>query len=127
MIAGIGLDLCAIGRMEKAIERERFLERVYTERERERIRAASGMRRGEIAAGLFAAKEAVAKALGTGFDGFGPADIEIAPDARGRPECALHNRAAALAGGRSIRVSITHESDMAAAVAILEDTGRAAE
>ena len=121
MIRGIGLDLCDIGRMAKAIEKERFLERVYTERERERIRIASDVRRGEIAAGLFAAKEAVAKALGMGFDGFGPADIEIVPDESGRPVCTLYHRAAELLGTGRIWVSITHESGMAAATAVREE------
>ena len=125
MIHGTGIDLCAIGRIEKAIERPRFLERVYTEAERGRIQAVEGPRRGEIAAGLFAAKEAAAKALGTGFDGFGFIDIEVMPDASGRPVCALHkgahDRAAQLTGGAyRVHVSITHESGMAAAVAILE-------
>ena len=125
MILGIGIDLCEIARIARAIEKPRFLERVYTEAERERVLAASEIRRGEIAAGLFAAKEAVSKALGTGFDGFGPADIEVLPDAAGRPACALRggarDRAARLAGGACrVYVSITHESGMAAAVAILE-------
>ena len=126
MILGIGLDLCEIGRVEKAIEREHFLERVYTPDERARIGAAKGVRRGEIAAGAFAAKEAVAKALGTGFVGFFADAIEVLPDAQGRPVCALLNgakaRAEALAGGENyaVWVSITHEAGMAAATAILE-------
>ena len=123
MIRGVGMDLCDIERMEKAIERPRFLERVYTERERARILAANGTRRGEIAAGLFAAKEAVAKALGTGFNGFGPEDIEITPDALGRPVCTLHKRAADLAQGGRVHVSITHERGMAGATAVLEEEG----
>lgn len=122
MITGTGIDLCEIPRMAKAIEKAHFLERVFTPSEQARIRAASGPRRGEIAAGLFAAKEAVAKALGTGFDGFGPADIEILPDALGRPVCRLCRRAEALAAGGRIHVSITHEAGMAAAMAILEST-----
>ena len=125
MILGIGIDLCEIARIGAAIGRERFLERVYTERERERVLAASEVRRGEIAAGLFAAKEAVAKALGTGFLGFGLSDIEITPDDLGRPVCALHrgaaDRAKALSGGAyRLFVSITHEAGMAAATAVLE-------
>lgn len=121
MIRGIGLDLCGIGRIAGAIEKERFLRRVYTERERSRILAASGTRRGELAAGLFAAKEAVAKALGTGFNGFGPADIEITPDPGGCPTCTLYHRAAELLGDGRVWVSITHDSGMAAATAIWED------
>jgi holo-[acyl-carrier protein] synthase len=69
MILGIGSDICDIRRIEKAIERHgaRFLERVFTEIERakamrrtEKIQAATFAKR-------FAAKEAAAKALGTGF------------------------------------------------------------
>ena len=126
MILGIGIDLCGISRIEAAIGKPRFLERLYTEAERGRILAASDARRGEIAAGLFAAKEAAAKALGTGFDGFGFADIEIVPDAAGRPACTLYRGArerAVRLGGEGCRahVSITHESGMAAAVVILEN------
>ena len=125
---GIGLDLCDIGRMDLAIRKGRFVERVYAPAEAERIRAASDIRKPQIAAGLFAAKEAVAKALGTGFDGFGTADIEIAPDAAGRPLCVLHNgaleRARALGGdGFRVWVSVTHEQGMAAATAIIESEG----
>ena len=126
MILGIGLDLCEIHRIEKAIVRANFLERVFTSPERTRILSATGPRRGEIAAGMFAAKEAVAKALGTGFDGFGTGDIEILPDPAGRPTCRLHDgaldRARALAEGDgfAVWVSVTHEKGMAAATAILE-------
>ena len=125
MIAGIGLDLCKIERMRRAIERPRFIDRVYTAAEAGRIRAASEIRRGEIAAGLFAAKEAVSKALGTGLVGIGLADIEITPDAAGCPRCALSgkalDRARTLCGeGFAVWVSITHEGGMAAATAILE-------
>ena len=126
MIRGIGLDLCEIGRMARAIENPRFLERVYTQDEQARILGMNGVRRGEVAAGIFAAKEAVCMALGTGFVGFGPADVEITRDALGRPGCAPRNaaleRARALAGdGFSLHVSITHEAGMASAVAILEE------
>ena len=126
MILGIGLDLCDIGKIERAIERPRFLERVYTPAERARIEAASGARRAEIAAGMFAAKEAVAKALGTGFTGFFADAIEITPDDAGRPVCALSGgalkRASALAAGAPFRVwvSVTHDAGFAAANAILE-------
>ena len=144
MILGVGLDLCEIERMGRAIEKEHFVDRVFTPAEAGRIRAAggvrlaggvrpaggvcpaAGVRPAEIAAGLFAAKEAVAKALGTGFAGFGVADIEITPDDLGRPTCALHRgaraRADALAGGSgwTVWVSVTHEKGFAAATAILE-------
>lgn len=67
MIIGIGTDLVDIRRIERSIERfgERFTERVYTERERER--AGRSTRPAAAFAQRFAAKEACAKALGTGF------------------------------------------------------------
>ena len=125
MIVGIGLDLCEIDRMKSAIDRPHFVDRVYTAAEAGRIRAASEHRAAEIAAGLFAAKEAVSKALATGLAGIGTADIEITPDANGCPRCALrgkaHERAAALCGGDyRVWVSVTHEKGMAAATAIIE-------
>lgn len=131
MIVGIGLDLCEIRRIRTAIERPRFVDRVYTAAEAQRIRGASELRRGEIAAGLFAAKEAVSKALGTGFAGFGTADIEITPDDAGCPRCALRgkalDRARALCGGDgfTVWVSVTHENGMAAATAVVEKLQKA--
>lgn len=143
MILGIGTDLCQISRIERAIEKPRFLERVFTPAERARIEAAAGARRGEIAAGTFAAKEAVAKALGTGFDGFFADAVEILPDAAGRPICTLSGgafaRAQALAQSPAndpqaraqaaddapfrVWLSITHDSGLAAATAVLEAIG----
>ena len=125
MITGIGLDLCEIERMKKAIERPHFVDRVFTAAEAARIRAASDIRRGEIAAGLFAAKEAVSKALGTGLAGIELSEMEITPDAAGCPRCILSgkalDRARALCGERfTVWVSITHEAGMAAATDILE-------
>jgi len=130
MILGIGLDLCEIERMRRAIQRPHFVDRVYTAAEGARIRAASGHRAGEIAAGLFAAKEAVSKALGTGIVGIGLEEIEITPDAAGCPRCALRGKALEQArtlnggDGFTVWVSITHEQGMAAATAILESETR---
>ena len=125
MVKGLGLDLCEIERMKRAIQRPHFVDRVFTAAEAGRIRAASEIRRGEIAAGLFAAKEAVSKALGTGLVGINLSDIEVTPDAGGCPRCALsgkaHARALALCGERyKVWVSITHEHGMAATMAVLE-------
>ena len=63
---GIGVDLCAVSRMERAIAKEHFLNRVFTEGERAYLQS-RGRSVGQSAAAMFAAKEAVAKALGTGF------------------------------------------------------------
>ena len=121
MILGVGLDLQDVERIERAISKPHFLERIYSEEERAQI-AKKGA---QTAAGYFAAKEAVAKALGTGFAGLGPWDIEIVPDDLGRPRCTLSGgalaRAEALCGkGPRVWLSITHENGMAAAMAILE-------
>lgn len=119
MIAGLGIDVCEIARMERAMERPRFALRAFTEGERARI----DQRGAKTAAGLFAAKEAVAKALGSGFDGFGLQDVEISWDEAGRPRCRLTGgalrRLEALGGG-PVFVSITHDAGVAAAVAVVE-------
>ena len=119
MILGLGIDLCDIARIERAIKNERFLSRAYTESERAKI----AERGPSTAAGYFAAKEAAAKALGTGFRDFMLKDIEITPDALGRPNATLYNgaleRMRAL-GGRGMMVSITHSGGYAAAVVVIE-------
>ena len=69
MILGLGSDICDIRRIERAMERfgERFLARVFTETERRRADRRNGSMRSGTYAKRFAAKEACAKALGTGF------------------------------------------------------------
>lgn len=119
MIVGLGIDIAEIARIEKALEKPRFALRIFTDGERARI----DQRGVKTAAGLFAAKEAVAKALGSGFDGFGPADVEILWDEAGRPRCQLHAGALArlrATGGGSVFLSITHDAGVAAAVAVIE-------
>lgn len=119
-ILGVGLDLCDIRRIRRAMENPRFAQRAFTQGERERI-----AQRGEqTAAGLFAAKEAVAKALGTGFDGFFLDKVEVYWDRLGCPHCRLHGGALErlrAMGGDTIRLSITHQGEMAAAVAVVEE------
>ena len=120
MIIGLGIDLIEIARIGRAVERHpQFLDRFFSEAEREAV-SRKGM---QTAAGYFAAKEAVSKALGTGIRGFGMADISIEPDELGRPVAKLsggaHARMEAL-GGKSLFVSITHDAGFAMAVAVLE-------
>ena len=119
MIIGLGMDLCDIARITRALKNECFLTRIFSQRERDAIAA-----RGEqTAAGYFAAKEAVAKALGTGFRGFMIWDIEITNDGVGCPNVILHNGALERLekiGGNHILVTITHTANMAAATAVIE-------
>lgn len=122
-IVGIGTDLCAVSRIAKAIEKEHFYMRVYLEGERTYL-ATKGKGRAESAAAMFAAKEAVAKALGTGFaKGVGASLIEVTHDESGAPGVLLHGGAMerlAAIGGRRILLSLSHEGDMAMAFAVIE-------
>ena len=121
MILGVGTDLCEIARMRKAMENPRFLPRVCTPAERERLEPLCPERRAERLAGLFAAKEAVAKALGTGFAGFGFADVEILAEENGRPTARLTGGALkALSQPARIHVSISHDGGLALAFAVIE-------
>ena len=121
-VLGIGLDLCPIDRMRKAVERhgDRFLRRIFTEDER-----AYAEQRGdrfEALAGRFAAKEAASKALGAPR-GIGWHDVEVvaAVDGQRGPLLLLRGKAAEVAhvrGVSAVLVSITHADGMAAAVAV---------
>jgi len=118
MIIGIGTDLTERNRIMKACEKERFLSRYYTSKEIVLLQY-----RPESAAGNFAVKEAAAKALGTGFRGFGPADIEVLRDELGKPEVYLYGGAARRAeelGAEKIHASISDDGDYALAFVVLE-------
>ena len=115
----VGVDLIEVERVRDALARhgERFLARVYTPAER----AACGGNVERLAA-RFAAKEAVAKALGTGIGDMGWRDIEISADTRGRPLVTLHGPAAARAAALglshlALSLSHTHEHAIAFVVA----------
>lgn len=96
MIIGLGSDICDIRRIEQALDRfgERFLARVFTETERRRAERRSGQMRAGTYAKRFAAKEACAKALGTGFKrGVFFADLRVVNLPSGQPTLALHGGA----------------------------------
>lgn len=115
-MAGVGVDLLEIERMERALERHpRLAERVFTAAERDY--AAARRRPGRHLAARFAAKEAVVKALGL-VGGFGLREVEVV--AGEPPAVRLSGRAAAAAAGRQVAVSLTHSRDHAAAVAIAD-------
>lgn len=121
----VGIDAVEIERVAEAVERhgERFLARVYTADER-RLAGASGGAASQFYAGRFAAKEAVLKALGTGYaQGLGFRDVEILRDPNGAPRLTLHGAARERAhdlGITKILVSITHTRRDAHAVAVAE-------
>lgn len=122
MILGIGTDIIEIERVQKAVKQtQRFMEKVYTEKEQDYIKEKKG--RAETIAGLFAAKEAVSKALGTGFRSFSPKDIEVVPNSLGKPEVFLLNGAQELGealGVKNIQLSISHCQTYAVAYALVE-------
>jgi holo-[acyl-carrier protein] synthase len=128
MIVGTGIDLAEIGRIQQSIARygSRFLNRIYTAAEQ-----AYCLRKrnsGESFAARFAAKEAGAKALGTGIShGVGWLEIEVARERGGRPTLVFHGRAAERAaqmGVVHIALSITHTTGLAMASVVLEDGGQ---
>ena len=120
-IVGLGMDVCAIERIQRILEGphgKRFLERVYTDVEREacaaRLDAASAF------AARFAAKEALVKALGAP-PGLRWREMEIVREA-GAPGFRLSGTAAEEVRRREVRIhlSMTHDGGMAAATVILE-------
>lgn len=121
MIYGVGTDLCPIQRMEQALKNPRFVLRTCTDKERERMSEMCPSRRAEHMAGLFAAKEAVAKAMGTGFSMFGFVDVEILSDDLGKPRAILHGKAAKrLPEGAKVHLSISHDGGFALAFTVIE-------
>ena len=119
-----GIDLIELDRIEKALlsNGESFKRKVFTERERAycEARGVGGVRSYAV---RFCAKEAVSKALGTGFSrGISFQDIEIVNEINGKPKVILHNEARKLfdaIGAKAIDVSLTHSRDYAAAQAVI--------
>ena len=121
-IISLGIDLAEVSRIRDIMERhgERFKEKTFSEAER-----AYCERNADPAmhyAARFAAKEAVAKALGTGFaEGVGWRDIEVLRAENGQPSIALHGGAVTRAeelGIIQILVTLTHTKETAAASVI---------
>ena len=122
MIVGLGIDLVELERIEAILERygRRFLEKILTPVELETLPP----RPLSYAAARFAAKEAGAKALGTGFaHGVGLHDFEVRRLPSGQPELVLHGAAAARGaalGAERVYLSLSHSKSTAGAVVILE-------
>lgn len=119
-VVAIGVDLVDIDRIRAVIERQpRFVDRVYTEAEREYC-----VKRKDPAerfAARFAAKEAVLKALGTGLGGGGFAEIEVVRQASGQPTLAIRGRAASLAAELGIGawlITLSHSDHLAQAFVV---------
>jgi holo-[acyl-carrier protein] synthase len=117
VLAGVGIDLLEIDRMERALERRpRLADRLFTAAEREY--AAGRGRPAQHLAARFCAKEAVAKALS--LRAWNPHDVEVVSTGAA-PEVRLSGHAASRAaelGVEQVRLSLTHSRGMAGAVAI---------
>ena len=116
------MDVIEVARVKQAMENPRFIERLFTEAEREDL--GGKVDSAQSIAGRFAAKEAVSKALGTVIGEVGWKDIEILVDARGMPFVRLSEnarRAMQPSGGAArVFVTITHVRSVAAATAAVE-------
>jgi holo-[acyl-carrier protein] synthase len=117
----VGFDLVEIARFARVLERraDAFRRRVFTDAEWSHAEARPD--RASVLAARFAAKEAVMKALGTGWGaGVSWREVEVAGGGRSKPALRLHGRAAAIAAARGVRVevSLSHDGPTAGAVAI---------
>jgi len=129
MILGTGTDLCDIRRIEQTLQRfgDRFVERVFTEQERSRAERRGAVGRAARYAQMFAAKEACAKALGTGFRmGVYWRDMEVVHLPSGKPTLQLTGGAKAVMDRLApegmhpvVDVSLTDEIPLAHAMVII--------
>lgn len=122
MIVGIGNDLIEVTRIAKALKQNpRFMLKNFTCKEQEYFQRRNNSY--ETIAGNFAAKEAVSKALGTGFRGFGLIDVEVIRNDQGGPIVLLYGGAKKIAEQKKIEniwVSISHSQEYATAMAVAE-------
>ncbi len=125
MVLGLGTDLMETRRLQESIDRfgERFLERIFTAGEIAYCRRKKNA--AESFAARFAAKEAGAKALGTGMSrGVSWKEFEVRREVSGQPTLHVSGRAAELArvmGIRRFQLSLTHSRELAMAVVVAED------
>ena len=121
MILGIGNDIIEIERIEKAILKEGFKNKVYTQRELENIEKRGN--RTETYAGIFSAKEAISKAIGTGVREFSLTDLEILNDDLGKPYVVVSEKLDKILKTKKedyqIEISISHSKKYATAMAII--------
>lgn len=126
MIVGIGADIVEIERISTLIKRQKSaINRFLTEEEQRLLQGKAEVRQAEFVAGRFAAKEAGAKALGTGIGGvIGFLDMEITPTELGKPEMKIKDEVYSRLGLDPARVrvhlSISHSQAYAIAQVVVE-------
>ena len=121
MIVGIGNDIIEIERIEKAILKEGFKNKVYSQKELENLEKRGN--RTESYAGIFSAKEAISKAIGTGVREFSLTDLEILNDDLGKPYVLVSEKLDKILRNKKenyqIEISISHSKKYATAIAII--------
>lgn len=121
MVTSVGIDIVEINRIEKACKNHMFIDRLFTNKEKDYIESRGNNY--EVISGGFSAKEAISKVLGTGIRGFSFKDLEILRDSLGKPYVVLHNEARNIAknkGIEKIHISISHSKGNAIAFAVGE-------
>jgi holo-[acyl-carrier protein] synthase len=124
MVLGLGVDIIEIARVRRSIEEqgESFLQRVFTPAEIAYCRTKANPY--QHYAARFSAKEAVSKALATGWSGeFVWRDVEVMNDPSGRPQVTLHGRLGERLAGCRLVVSLSHAEAHVVAVALIEGDG----
>ena len=115
----VGIDTVELVRIEKSLEINGFIEKVYSLKERVLLAVKKNMV--PSAAANFAAKEAFSKALGTGVRGFALNEVSVLRDSLGAPYIELSGRAKEVAKGFEFSVSITHTDSVATAIVIANE------
>lgn len=120
-VAGIGVDIVEVARMKTAIDARKvaFTAKMFTERE---IAYCSSKKSPyQHYAARFAAKEAVAKAMHTGWSGvFRWKDVEVVNEPSGEPRVVLHGKVASALSGSKVHLSISHTETTVVAFALIE-------
>jgi holo-[acyl-carrier protein] synthase len=123
MIIGIGVDIIEISRIQKSVERygESFLRKLFTASE---IRyCSSKVFPAQHYAARFAAKEAFAKAISTGWSGdFEWKNVEVKNDAVGKPSFELYGKTAEAMKGSAVFLSMSHSDDAVVAFVVIQKT-----
>ncbi len=122
LIGGIGIDACQISRMEGQLNKPHFIERIFTPLETAYFEGKNQAAAQSMAA-MFAAKEAAMKAFGAGLGQLPLQDIEIRHYESGQPYYEMRGKALEMLQGGVMHLSITHENDMAMAMAVFERKG----
>ena len=114
----VGIDMVEISRIKKSMENPRFLKFILGEKEYEQLKNKNFI--SQSVATNFCAKEAFAKAVGTGFRGFNIKEVQVLRNELGRPYIFLTGKAFEMWGknGYGFSVSLTHTKKLASAVVV---------